>query len=698
MGDSTSTLIVERSIRKRQSHHHHQQQQHQTKEQTEDHQQPQQIKQELFEFYQSFFASLNNGYTTAINSSSPHWSRELLPSSRHKIWATHSYLLNPVSPSVDLTLVSKVPMKLSNKKAESLQMENSDIGYQKNDELSEIPRSSKVQPKRSSSQTTNSTKSTQYSVPPSSVQIEFPPCKFTLSRNTLEDSVYLRKSFSVWNDARKTFVSESVLRHVYKLRPLKSALIDPIGWWKYAFEATIVMSRASSSSVSDNDYEEEKGMEDQKETRNDTEGKLLRRRKRPLTRRKGWMGLVQAVSRRWKYVQLYEVLLEPPVSPGNIDDCMADNASLLQKARQQEAHLVLLKMEDGLLAEEVVAFRIHAYESITKAQEDDDIADSRQQQQPLATASKKIPSNDTVEDESTGKSIGRWAPWIRGESNDSNDNATVALSETNESQTTDREEEHAMIKGEIDEDILSIEHRRWMMNEMKQALDREQENIRSQFVEDLHQQSVIHMTKKVVLIEDMPNELNPLVWTACLICRQFAVQINDQPTGTYGNYHSPTPVIRMSTAWVQDLSWYHDGSWEVDCSLASTEVKDLISARGNGSTSRYISTLLGSNTRDSRNHDDDYVIINGMRYHRNMSVTVNRRLHRNSSNRSSKLESGDDKGATTTVQIRVLPMEVVYSALPIEAVKRIFLAVKTPEIVDDYHKIFGVANSWRNKQ
>merc|ERR1712238_505095 len=79
-----------------------------------------------------------------------------------------------------------------------------------------------------------------------------------------------RKSFSVWNDARKTFVSESVLRHVYKLRPLKSALIDPIGWWKYAFEATIVMSRASSSSVSDNDYEEEKGMEDQKETWNDT--------------------------------------------------------------------------------------------------------------------------------------------------------------------------------------------------------------------------------------------------------------------------------------------------------------------------------------------------------------------------------------------------------------------------------------------
>jgi hypothetical protein len=703
--DSTAILISERSIRKRQSR---QQQQEKEKEHMEDHQKQQHnIKQELFESYQSFFASLNGGSTTTvINDSSSHRS----PSSRHKKWAKHSYLLDPVSPSVDLTLVSKLPtMKSSMKRTESLGTEYSNTGYESDDDLSEAPRLSEPQEQQqqSSSQTTNSVKNSQYTVPPSSVQIEFPPCKFTLSRNTLADTVYLRKSFSVWTDARKTFVSESALRHVLKLRPSKSALIDPVGWWKYAFEATVVMSRASSSSVSDNDYdEEEEGVEDQKEIMPDPEGKpRLRRKKTPLTRRKGWMGLVQAVSRRQKYVRLYEVLLEPPVPTSNIDDDDNDkkkNLSLLQKARQEEAHLALLVMEDGLLAEEVVAFRIHAYESMkAQEEEDDDIAGSRLQQQQSETATKTIPLDDAIGDESAEKYVGRWAAWVRGEKNQSNDITTAVESEVeNESPTTKREEEHIMIKGETDEEILSIEHRRWMMNEMKQALDRARENMQSQFVEDLHQPSVPRMSNNIILIGDMPNESNsnPVVWTAHLICRQFAVQINDQPTGHLGHYRSPTPVIRMSTAWVQDFSWYHDGSWDMDCSLASMEVKDLISARGKGSSSRYSSTLLGSNTRDSRKHDDDYILINGVRYIRNMSVTVNRKLHWNIPNEWLQPESGDDRGSTTTVHIRVLPMEVVYSALPIEAVKRVFLAVKTPEIVDDYHKVLGVANSWRDKQ
>jgi hypothetical protein len=43
-------------------------------------------------------------------------------------------------------------------------------------------------------------------------------------------------------------------------------------------------------------------------------------------------------------------------------------------------------------------------------------------------------------------------------------------------------------------------------------------------------------------------------------------------------------------------------------------------------------------------------------------------------------------------------MEIIYSALPIETVKQVFLTVKTPEIEDDYQKVLGVAKSWRNKQ
>jgi hypothetical protein len=81
-----------------------------------------------------------------------------------------------------------------------------------------------------------------------------------------------------------------------------------------------------------------------------------------------------------------------------------------------------------------------------------------------------------------------------------------------------------------------------------------------------------------------------------------------------------------------------------------------------------------------------------------MAVTVNKRLHWNLSNSFLEQDSFDERGSTTTVQIRVLPMEAVYSALPVEAVTQILSAVKTPEIIDDYHKALGVANSWRDKQ
>ena len=128
------------------------------------------------------------------------------------------------------------------------------------------------------------------------------------------------------------------------------------------------------------------------------------------------------------------------------------------------------------------------------------------------------------------------------------------------------------------------------------------------------------------------------------------------------------------------------------------EVTDLISGRGRRSNSRYASTLLGSKLRKSGKRDDEYLLLDGIRYHRNMSVTINRNLHWSVPNEWLLQESNTDRGSTTTVQIRVLPMEIVYSALPMEAVKRVFLAVKTPKIVDDYHKVLGVAKAWRNKQ
>eukprot|EP00536_Pseudo-nitzschia_multiseries_P004057 jgi/Psemu1/323294/estExt_fgenesh1_pg.C_650034 len=674
--DSTTTLMCLQSVRKSQLHHD------ETKESGEVDEKQLRIKKEIFVFYKSCFAALNEGPSSSRIELSKIISTKMIRS-------THSYLLDPVSPSVDLTLISN----LATKRAEPQGTENSSTAYESDDDLSEAPRRSEGE-NTHSSQSPNiyASADSKFSIPPSSIRIELPPCAFTLSRNTLEDTVYLRKSLSVWMDSRKTIVSESALRRILKLRPSKPATKDPVGWWKYAIEATKVMTQASLTS----DVKE--GLEDDHElgyqttdSRNDQpQGKSrLERRMSPFTRRKGWVGLVQALSRRRKYVKLYKILLELPVSltnRGNGDD-------EIRKTEQDKAHQNLLQMEDQLLAREVAAFRIHTYEVMKKEEELDRDGEDKSP----STASKLL-LNDAAGDRNTEHSTGGWSAWItRGRTPSSDYTDTIREMSTEKDSSNIEIEKLAMTKGETDDEIMSIEHRRWMMNEMKQALDREHENIQTKNEKGSNKSTT--MTKSVVLTGDMPTEeFNPVVWTASLHCRKFAVQINDQQAGSssFRQYRNATPLIRMSSAWVQNQSWNHDGSWNVDISLASMEVKDLISARGKRTNTRHVSTLMGSKSRKLGERSNEFLLFDGIRYHRNMSVTINRKLHWSVPNLHE--EATTDRGSTTTVKIQVLPMEIVYSALPIEAVKRVFLAVKTPEIVDDYHKVLGVAKSWRNKQ
>ncbi len=665
--DSTTTLISGSAIRKFELQ---QQNLRQRKDgPMADHQTRQTMKKELFDFYQSCFSMLNDG--------SP---------SSSKTGARHSYLLDPVSPSVDLALVSKLPVKPQLKQPSTISEEDSD------DESTEALNLENVKASE-----------TNFTVPSSSVKIELPPCTFTLSRNTLEDTVYLRKSMSVWNGARKTLVSEAALRRVIKLRPSESAMKDPTGWWKYAFEATKLMTRASLSPETDEMiYEEEMLDGSQYENRpldDKRERSCVQRKLKPLTRRKGWVGLVEAVIRRRKYVKLYKIILEPPSSLES-DYSMERER---QKMGEEEAHKSLLKMEDELLAREIVAFRIHAYKYMKEQRELDghktaDVDDVEQK----ISQTVEVSSDCVAVDDNESRNKGRWATWIGTGTNESDDTPIPNMRAIAEGETKEAESErnHVMVKGETDEEMLSIEHRRWMMNEMKQALDREKSNMQSWEREGTQRSSLLRMTKNVLLAGDMPNdESNPVVWTASLICRKFAIQINDQLFDPSRTRHkrSVTPLVRMSSAWVHRQSWFQDRSWDVDLSFASMQVIDLVSGRGKYANSRYVSTLLGSNSRPG-NDDNEFLVINGIRYHRNMSVKIKRRLHWNMPVEWIHHESNIDRGSTTTVQVQVLPMEIIYSALPIEKVKQVFLTVKTPELVDDYHKVLGVAQSWRNKQ
>jgi hypothetical protein len=147
-------------------------------------------------FFEQAFGVLNNG-----SASGPDFAHSSAFRSRH------TFLLDPLSPSIRFALVAR----------------NSVASHNQSTPLPPPP--------------------------PSTMDISLPPCHFTISRNLLEDLGYLRKSFAVWTQAKKGVVSEVALRRLTKLRPVRSPLEDPRSWWKYAFEAVLLLRTLDAASL-----------------------------------------------------------------------------------------------------------------------------------------------------------------------------------------------------------------------------------------------------------------------------------------------------------------------------------------------------------------------------------------------------------------------------------------------------------------
>jgi hypothetical protein len=165
---------------------------------------------ELCQYYESAFRILNNDQSS---DSFLHQSLYELP---------HTYILDPISPSVVISLVSK--------REEEMVLLQTNVAASENDDTAKDS-----DPIHSNSAI----------APPSVVAISLPPCKFTISRSMLEDTGYIRKSLSVWQHATKGLLSEGSLRRMARLRPVRPPLEDPNGWWLYAFEATLSLQRVS---------------------------------------------------------------------------------------------------------------------------------------------------------------------------------------------------------------------------------------------------------------------------------------------------------------------------------------------------------------------------------------------------------------------------------------------------------------------
>lgn len=459
----------------------------------------------------------------------------------------HAYLLDPISPTINLNLVSS----------------RKDTADESTNDTIETPPSTEL-------------------APPSSFNIDLPPCKFILSRSTLEDTAYIRKSLSVWNQAKRGFLPEASLRRLARLKPMKSPRKDPQGWWVYANEATIAFLRVQRAG-------------------NDMKNFDFYRK-----RRRGWVGLVQALSRRRKYVAIYKDFL----------------ASVKQKDHDGSlrAHQSLLALEDQLLPREIVAFRISLYDSM-----------------------------DTSDDVATATS----RPGTRK-----------------------------------DNSILTMEHRAWMMDEMMQALEREKTNMKDR--------ARAGQRRASIQLDQNKQQMDVVVWSASFVCRQFTLQINDQVI-TRSKEKKNAPIIRISSAWTQDHRWYEDGSWDTDCVLASLTVQDLTLSRSSGLRQSHFTNLVGRKQEGVNSSADDFILINGIRYSRSLSIVVCRKLEWISQS-GILLYDDDERGSTTKIQVRILPMEIVYSTLPVEGLSRVLATIKTPELVDDIHRMASAAHDWRERQ
>lgn len=533
----------------------------------------------------------------------------------------HSFVLDPISPHVYITLVSPKEDKTRKVNKSANRLESIDSMDELDDSSTDEDGSTIAQEPQL----------IMANIPASTMKINLPPCKLTLDRSTLEDTAYIRKSLSIWKHATRGLLSEATLRRLAKLRPASSPVDDPRRWWFYAIQATIALSRV------------------------DHDGKDVPTSvtKQNYKRRRGWKGFWNAFRRRKRYVELYESLRQG----GD------DNEKTSLDYELEFVHRQLLELEDGLASEEIVAFRLALY----------DRWKAKYSASPFM--SKKL-----------------------GEKKAGNRNWSIWTA----TQTTDEVSDITQGKGPI----LSLEHRVAMMLEMSRALERERTNdLKFAKAESIRQMSmqtfpVFAMgggdSSEASIDSDLENHV---VWKASVGCTEIAIQVNDEAFDTMsGSSSRTTPVIRFSCAWIQEQCWYEDDSWDIDCTLASLVVKDLTVSKNSVSNRYFPNLIAGKHSRQgTEKNGSEVVFMSGKSLSKSISVAVQKRLHW-SRPLGNGLFKDNDRGSTTTSRIRILPMELVYSTVPVEVATRVLGTVKTPELVDDYHRMASAAHGWQQRQ
>lgn len=202
--------------------------------------------------------------------------------------ARRNFILNPISLSLHGSIVSTIDQEGSDIKVDSTSSSCTD--------RSSIP------------------------TPPSRAVLSLESCQINITKNTLEDIAYLRRSITLWNDMKRSKITQQLFLDLTEARPCSSPKQSPRLWWHYAFHVVTALCKFQHHS------EHERGPR----------------------RKKGWLGFVEGVKMRNRYVSLYQLFL-----------C---SDSHLEKEKICES---LTTLEDELQPEEVAAFRIHLLEEVS---------------------------------------------------------------------------------------------------------------------------------------------------------------------------------------------------------------------------------------------------------------------------------------------------------------------------------------------
>ena len=545
----------------------------------------------------------------------------------------HSYLIQPISPTLHFTIVDTLGDGLENQEPV-------------------------------------------HSVPHSRAVLNLPPIHLCINSSTLRDLAYLRKSISVHSKMKLNVHCNKVAFDLIKKRPKLPVRDDIKGWWKYCVSGSLLMRKLTEHKYTS------------------VSKKELPSNKEVKTRKCGWRNFFKVFQLRKRYIVLYDNLLS------------SDEESKSSWASQ------ITELEKELTVHEICAFRLFVFREILRRQNN--------------------PNSEINEDRSMdSKWVGSWL-WRNNENtnrNEKNDNAYLENMDKN-------------IRNDFTK-IFSAEYREWQVYQVVNVLRKNdlnesslllQPNHASIEVNDESESEARQITKQRFVKFEFSINCHNLLIQASAESRNESKSINRESTNRHTFVHSPVthqPILLLCCAFAQHFVLYRDSSLESKGTIASLEAVDLLGFPSvnmidtnfldaiksphrrllSRKTRRIQAYRKESNTYSSKDENDQLlletpftdidespVIISNKNKLHCISVTVRKDVSHHTDSTVPDSKDLNETREKTKIDIIVSPMEMVYSIAFMEAFSSFLSALKTPELVNDYHRVSQVVSQWQAKQ